>query len=199
VLGAGSGWAKSILYHPELRSQFYRFFHRADSFALGVCNGCQMMAQLKEIIPGAEDWPAFSRNRSERFEARFVTLEILPSPSIFFKGMEGSRIALPTAHGEGRADFSETGSLEKLRRGGLFSARYVDNYGQATERYPFNPNGSPEGVTAMTTQDGRFTIIMPHPERVFRSVQLSHAPAEIRAIEESPWLRMFQNARVFAG
>ncbi len=199
VLGAGSGWAKSILYHPSLRNMFRDFFHRDETFSLGVCNGCQMLAQLKDIIPGAEAWPAFTRNRSERFEARFVTLEFVKSPSVFFQGMEGSRLALPTAHGEGKADFGVTGDMNVMRDKGLFSARYVDNYGHPTERYPFNPNGSPEGVTAMCSEDGRATIMMPHPERVFRSCQLSWAPESIRRVEESPWLRMFQNARVFVG
>ena len=198
VLGAGAGWAKSILFNERLRDMFAEFFARSGAFSLGVCNGCQMLAQLKGISPGAEHWPFFSRNRSERFEARFVTLEITPSPSIFFKGMEGSRLGIPTAHGEGRADFSETGSLEEVKRRGLVSARYVDNTGRPTERYPYNPNGSPEGITALTTRDGRATIIMPHPERVFRSLQLSYAPAGLFG-EEGPWLRMFQNAREFVG
>jgi len=198
VLGAGAGWAKPILFNERLRDMFAEFFARPGAFSLGVCNGCQMLAQLKGIIPGAEHWPFFARNRSERFEARFVTLEITPSPSIFFKGMEGSWLGIPTAHGEGRADFSETGSLDEIKRRGLVSARYVDNYGRPTERYPYNPNGSPEGITALTTPDGRATIIMPHPERVFRSLQLSYAPAGLFG-EEGPWLRMFQNARRFVG
>jgi len=196
VLGAGAGWAKTILFNEHLKEMFAGFFARPGTFSLGVCNGCQMLAQLKGIIPGAERWPFFSRNRSERFEARFVTLEITPSPSIFFLGMEGSRLGIPTAHGEGRADFSETGSFDEIKRRGLVSARYVDNLGRPTERYPYNPNGSPEGITALTTRDGRATIIMPHPERVFRSLQLSHAPKGLFG-EEGPWLRMFQNARKF--
>jgi phosphoribosylformylglycinamidine synthase len=197
-LGAGAGWAKSALFNERLRVMFAEFFARPDTFSLGVCNGCQMFVQLKSIIPGAEHWPLFLRNRSERFEARFVTLEFVPSPSIFFKGMEGSRICVPTAHGEGRADFSETGSLEEIKQLGLVSARYVDNYGRPTERYPYNPNGSPEGITALTTPDGRSTIIMPHPERVFRLVQLSYAPKGLFG-EDSPWMRMFRNARRFVG
>ena len=197
VLGAGSGWAKSILYNPGLKEMFAAFFARSDSFTLGVCNGCQMVSQLKEIIPGTEHWPMFSRNRSEQFEARFVTVEVLDSPSIFFKGMAGSRIAIPVAHGEGFADFAATGSLSELSRGCQAALRYVDNYGKPTERYPFNPNGSPGGLTGVTSRDGRVTIMMPHPERVFRAVQLSYYPPELRGSEAGPWLKMFVNAREF--
>lgn len=199
VLGAGSGWAKSVLYNEALQAQFAAFFSREDTFALGVCNGCQMMAQLKDIIPGAQHWPTFSRNRCEQFEARYVTVEILPSPSVFFTGMEGSRIGIPVAHGEGRADFEHTGSLAEVRQQHLAAARYVDHRGAVAERYPDNPNGSPEGLTGLTTTDGRVTIMMPHPERVFRSVQLSYAPETWKGREEGPWLRMFQNARTFTG
>jgi phosphoribosylformylglycinamidine synthase len=198
VLGAGSGWAKSVLYHPELKDKFAEFFARSDSFALGVCNGCQMLAQLKEIIPGADSWPYFRRNISERFEARYLTVELEPSPSIFFDGMEGSRLPIPVAHGEGRADFSETGDLDALVGGGLAAVRYVDHQGEPTERYPLNPNGSPGGLTGVTTTDGRVTILMPHPERVFRNVQLSYCPPDW-IWEQGPWLRMFQNARTFVG
>jgi len=198
VLGAGAGWAKSILFNARLQEMFARFFARPETFALGVCNGCQMMAQMKGIIPGAEHWPAFKRNRSERFEARLATLEIVESPSILFRGMEGSRLAIPVAHGEGRADFAETGSMENLLERRLLSARYVDNYGRPTERYPYNPNGSPRGLAGVTTADGRATILMPHPERAFRSLQLSYAPPGLFG-EEGPWLRMFRNARRFVG
>jgi phosphoribosylformylglycinamidine synthase len=197
VLGAGSGWAKSILFNDELKEMFARFFHRTDSFALGVCNGCQMVSQLKDIIPGAADWPAFTRNKSEQFEARYVTLEILPSPSVLLRGMEGSRIGVPVAHGEGYADFRVTGSADSLAADGLIAAHYVDNHGRPTERYPFNPNGSPGGATAFTTTDGRVTILMPHPERGFRAVQLSYRPAGFCDRENGPWLRLFQNARMF--
>ena len=199
VLGAGSGWAKSILYNERLKEMFARFFARQDTFALGVCNGCQMVSQLKDIIPGAEHWPAFTRNKSEQFEARFVTLELMPSPSVLFRGMEGSRLGIPVAHGEGLADFRETGSREKVEEAGLVAARYVDNYGNPAERYPHNPNGSPGGITALTSADGRVTIMMPHPERVFRSLQMSYCPDGLLAGDEGPWLRMFQNARAFVG
>jgi phosphoribosylformylglycinamidine synthase len=199
VLGAGSGWAKSILFNEELKRMFARFFERPGTFALGVCNGCQMMAQLKDIIPGAEGWPAFVRNRSEQFEARTVTVEIMPSPSVLLAGMAGSRVGIPVAHGEGRTDFEATGSLERVREEGLMALRFVDNYGRAAERYPFNPNGSPLGITGLTSADGRVTIMMPHPERVFRSVQMSYRPPGLFEGEDGPWLRMFQNAREYVG
>jgi len=199
VLGAGTGWAKSILMNERLKEMFAAFFARTDTFALGVCNGCQMISQLKEIVPGAELWPTFSRNASEQFEARYVSVEIAPSPSIFFRGMDGSRMGIPVAHGEGRVDFTETGNHASLVAGGLVSARYVDHYGCATERYPLNPNGSPGGITAVTTTDGRVTAMMPHPERVFRAVQLSYRPGGVCDGEAGPWLRMFQNARAFVG
>jgi phosphoribosylformylglycinamidine synthase len=156
-----------------------------------------MMSQLKDIIPGAEHWPAFTRNRSEQFEGRYVTLEVMPSPSIFMKGMAGSRLAIPVAHGEGFANFAVTGSQEAVTDGGLVTARYIDNYGKPTERYPLNPNGSDGGITGLTTTDGRVTIMMPHPERVFRSLQLSYQPEGVCEGDEGPWLRMFQNARNF--
>jgi phosphoribosylformylglycinamidine synthase len=193
VLGGGEGWAKSILYHERARDEFAAFFARPDTFALGVCNGCQMMAALKELIPGAAPWPRFAKNTSEQFEARLVTVEILPSPSLFFQGMEGSRLPAVTAHGEGRAVFD---NAEDARQA-IVAARWVDNRGRPTEVYPFNPNGSPGGLTAVTTPDGRFTIIMPHPERVFRSIQLSWHPREWG--EDSPWMRLFRNARVLVG
>jgi phosphoribosylformylglycinamidine synthase len=189
VLGAGEGWAKSILFNPRARDEFAAFFARSDSFALGVCNGCQMMSNLQEIIPGAGAWPHFVRNRSEQFEARFVTVEVLPSPSLFFDGMAGSRLPVAVAHGEGYTEFADTAQRAKA----LAALRFVDNRGLATELYPLNPNGSPGGLTGVTTADGRFTILMPHPERVFRSVQNSWHPREWHM--DGPWLRMFRNAR----
>lgn len=196
VLGAGEGWAKTILFNAQLADQFALFFQRDDTFALGVCNGCQMMSNLATIIPGAEAWPKFTRNKSEQYEARFVTVEVQKSPSLFFDGMAGSRLPIAVAHGEGFADFSQQGNAAKVD----VALRFVDNYGEITERYPFNPNGSQQGVTSVTTQDGRFTVLMPHPERVFRTSQMSWAPSEWSAIPEgnSPWLRMFQNARKWA-
>jgi phosphoribosylformylglycinamidine synthase len=193
VLGGGEGWAKSILFNPRARDEFAAFFERKDSFALGVCNGCQMMSALGELVPGAEGWPRFVKNRSEQFEARLVMVEIPKSPSIFFRGMEGSRIPIATAHGEGRALFTGGRRPEDA----LACMRYVDNRGAVTETYPYNVNGSPLGITGVTTPDGRFTVVMPHPERVFRSVQMSWRPE--RWGEDSPWMRLFRNARVHVG
>ncbi len=195
VLGAGSGWAKSVLYNERLLEMFRAFFERPDSLTLGVCNGCQMISQLKDIIPGAQYWPQFKRNRSEQFEARYANVEVLKSPSLFFHGMEGSLLPIPVAHGEGRADFSQTGDFEKCQGENLISLRYIDARGEPTEQYPANPNGSPLGATAFTTPDGRATILMPHPERCFRSVQMSYRPKEQFTGEAGPWLKMFQNAR----
>jgi phosphoribosylformylglycinamidine synthase len=195
VLGAGEGWAKSILFNARARDQFMAFFGRKDSFALGVCNGCQMMSNLHELIPGAERWPHFVRNRSEQFEARFVTLEVQESPSLFFGGMAGSRIPVAVAHGEGYAEFADASAVAAAQP--LVALRYVDHRGAATETYPLNPNGSPQGITGLTTVDGRFTILMPHPERVFRAAQNSWYPAEWR--NDGPWLRMFRNARRWVG
>ncbi|SBT06959.1 phosphoribosylformyl-glycineamide synthetase [Candidatus Accumulibacter aalborgensis] len=197
VLGAGQGWAKTILFNDRAREGFSAFFARSDSFALGVCNGCQMMSALKDMIPGAEDWPLFERNRVEQFEARFTMVELLASPSIFFSGMGGSRLPLVVSHGEGRAVFA---TAEQQARA-LLAMRFIDPAGKATEVYPYNPNGSPAGVTGVTTADGRFSILMPHPERVFRSVQMSWHPAdwESRGWHDSPWLRMFRNARQWVG
>jgi phosphoribosylformylglycinamidine synthase len=195
VLGAGEGWAKSILFNARARDQFEAFFARSDSFALGACNGCQMMSNLKSIIPGAASWPHFERNLSEQYEARLTTLEIVKSPSILFAGMEGSRIPVATAHGEGRAVFRDAKHREACEF--LVGARYVDNRGTPTEAYPFNPNGSPAGITAVTTPDGRFTILMPHAERVFRTVALSWHPPEWG--DDSPWMRIFRNARKWVG
>jgi len=193
VLGAGQGWAKSILFNPMLREQFETFFKRTDTFALGVCNGCQMMSNLAEIIPGAEAWPRFQRNRSEQFEARFVMVEVQESPSILLAGMAGSRMPIVVSHGEGRAVFQGVDAQDNAN----IALRYVDNTGAVATRYPFNPNGSPDGITGLTTPDGRFTIMMPHPERTARTVQMSWHPENLG--EDSPWLRMFRNARKWVG
>jgi phosphoribosylformylglycinamidine synthase len=193
VLGAGEGWAKSALFHARAREQFEAFFSRADSFALGVCNGCQMLSNLHELIPGADHWPHFVRNRSEQFEARFALVEVLESPSILLRGMAGSRMPIAVAHGEGRAEFRDA---DQQRAAQLSMAlRYVENDGAVAERYPANPNGSPGGVTGLCSADGRVTIMMPHPERVFRSVQHSWHPPHWG--EDGPWMRLFRNARVW--
>ncbi len=193
MLGGGEGWAKSILFNPRARDEFAAFFARKDSFALGVCNGCQMLSALHELIPGAEAWPRFVKNRSEQFEARLVMVEIPESPSLFFKGMAGSRIPVVTAHGEGRALFTREHGPEDA----IVCMRYVDNRGRATDSYPYNVNGSPLGITGVTTADGRFTAVMPHPERVFRTVQMSWHPESWD--EDSPWMRLFRNARAWLG
>ncbi len=195
VLGAGGGWAKAILHDMRMRDQFAAFFERADRFGLGVCNGCQMMSQLKALIPGAEHWPRFLRNQSEQFEARWVEVEICDSASILLSGMSGTRLPVVVAHGEGRVEFEDAETAANGSR--LVALRYVDHYGQPTERFPFNPNGSPGGSTGYTTMDGRFTIMMPHPERGFREAQntWSSRPGS----GESPWLKMFENARSWVG
>jgi phosphoribosylformylglycinamidine synthase len=193
TLGGGEGWAKSILFNPRARDEFAAFFDRKDSFALGVCNGCQMMAALHELIPGAEAWPRFVKNRSEQFEARLVMVEVTASPSLFLQGMDGSRIPVVTAHGEGHALFTRGRKPERA----VVAMRYVDNRGAATEVYPMNPNGSPRGITGVTTPDGRFTVVMPHPERVFRTVEMSWHPDGWG--EDSPWMRLFRNARLWVG
>jgi phosphoribosylformylglycinamidine synthase len=235
VLGAGEGWAKSILFHDRARAEFAAFFGREDAFALGVCNGCQMMSNLRSIIPGADHWPRFVQNRSERFEARFVSVKIEKSPSVLFAGMEGSVIPIPTAHGEGYAEFTDAAAAQACSESGLVCARFVDNQqalavaqaqsrrspegegGQAqaqsrrspsgeggtlagpvyTGQYPLNPNGSPFGITALTTATGRATILMPHPERVFRTAAMSWHPAGWG--EDSPWMKLFYNARAWLG
>jgi len=197
VLGAGEGWAKSILFNAKAREMFKTFFHREDTFSLGVCNGCQMLSNLKEIIPGADAWPRFVQNESERFEARFSLVQIQESPSIFFKGMEGSHMPIAVSHGEGRAEFASEEAIGAANDSGTVSMRYINNYGDVTETYPANPNGSPDGITSLTTTDGRVTIMMPHPERVFRTVSNSWHPDEWK--EDSPWVRMFRNARKFIG
>jgi len=193
VLGAGSGWASTILFNAKLKAMFRAFFHRKDTFSLGVCNGCQMLSQLKDIIPGAEAWPRFARNLSEQFEARYETVEVLDSPSVFFKGMAGSRVPICVAHGEGRATWADDAQAPKAKA----AVRYVDGRGRPTERYPFNPNGSKGGLTGFTTVDGRATIMMPHPERCFRSAQLSYKGGLFGG-EAGPWIRMFRNAYAFA-
>lgn len=197
VLGAGGGWAKSVLFNERARDQFEAFFTRDDSFSLGVCNGCQMLSQLKSLIPGAENWPSFMRNESEQFEARVAMLRVEKTPSILLAGMEGSQLPIAVAHGEGRAEFRDTAHLRSMQSSSQVALRYIDNYGQVTTRYPANPNGSPSGITGLTTPDGRVTIMMPHPERVTRAVTNSWRPAEWT--EDGAWLRMFRNARVWVG
>ncbi len=192
VLGAGGGWAKSILFNPLARAEFSDFFHREDTFGLGVCNGCQMLSGLKELIPGAEHWPAFKRNLSEQFEARVVMVEVQESPSVFFSDMAGSKMPVVIAHGEGRAEF-----IDNAEASVKVALNYINNYGDKTTDFPMNPNGSPDGITGLTNTDGRFTIMMPHPERCFRSSQNSYQPADWK--EDGAWLRMFRNARVWVG
>ena len=193
VLGAGEGWAKTILFNMQLAEEFATYFDRADTFALGICNGCQMMSNLKSIIPGAQAWPKFTRNKAEQFQARFSMVEVTDSPSIFFNGMSGTQAPIAIAHGEGYADFSLTGDIDEA----IVAMRFIDNKGHVSETYPYNPNGSPEGITSVTTPDGRFTVLMPHAERVFRTVQQSYHPDSWG--EDSPWMRMFRNARKWVG
>ena len=192
VLGAGEGWSKSILYNPRAFDEFSAFFERADSFGLGICNGCQMMSNLYRMIPGAAHWPRFVRNRSEQFEARFTMVEVLATNSIFLDAMQGSMMPIVVAHGEGRVETRDHDADELLRQN-LACLRYVDAVGAASETYPINPNGSALGLNGFTNEDGRFTIMMPHPERIFRSVQNSWHPPDWG--EYSPWMRMFRNAR----
>ncbi len=195
VLGAGEGWAKTILFNPQAREAFQQFFHRNDSFTLGVCNGCQMLSNLKPLIPGAEHWPRFVRNLSEQFEARFSLVRIEPTPSVLLKGMVGSHIPIAVAHGEGRAEFASDIDAQAYSASGQVALRYLDNFHDATEVYPANPNGSPMGITGVTSADGRATIMMPHPERVFRSVTNSWHPDDWQ--EDGAWMRLFRNARLF--
>ncbi len=197
VLGAGEGWAKSILFNEQARNQFEGFFQREDTFSLGVCNGCQMLSNLKELIPGADLWPRFVRNESERFEARFSLVEVQKSDSVFFDGMAGSRMPIAVSHGEGRVEVRDADHLAAIEASGTVAVRYVDNHGNATQQYPNNPNGSPNAITGLTTQDGRVTIMMPHPERVFRTVANSWSPEGWG--ENGAWMRMFQNARKNVG
>ncbi|WP_262141071.1 phosphoribosylformylglycinamidine synthase [Serratia entomophila] len=193
VLGAGEGWAKSILFNDRVRDEFASFFHRPQTLALGVCNGCQMMSNLRELIPGAEHWPRFVRNLSDRFEARFSLVEVAASPSLFMQGMAGSRMPIAVSHGEGHVEVRDAAHLAALESNGLVALRFVNHAGQVTESYPANPNGSPNGITAVTSASGRATVMMPHPERVFRTVSNSWHPEEWG--EDSPWMRMFRNAR----
>ncbi|MFY8273076.1 phosphoribosylformylglycinamidine synthase [Pseudoalteromonas sp. SSDWG2] len=197
VLGAGEGWAKSILFNDMARDQFQTFFERQDTFSLGVCNGCQMLSTLRELIPGTEHWPRFVTNQSERFEARATLVEVQQSPSIFFNGMAGSRMPIAVSHGEGRAEFANDAAIQTAVNSGTVAVKYVDNYGNPTMQYPANPNGSPEAISGITSTDGRATVMMPHPERVFRAVANSWHPDEWK--EDSPWMRMFRNARKHIG
>jgi phosphoribosylformylglycinamidine synthase len=195
VLGAGGGWAKSILYHSRTRDQFEAFFHRGDTFALGVCNGCQMFSQLKELIPGAANWPKFLRNKSEQFEARLSLVEVVESPSLFLNGMAGCRMPIATSHGEGRAVFADDAA--RFAASYTVALRYVDNYGEVADKYPSNPNGSHDGICGLSNEDGRITIMMPHPERVALTKQNSWHPDNWG--KDGPWMRMFRNARVAVG
>jgi phosphoribosylformylglycinamidine synthase len=195
VLGAGEGWAKTILFNPRVRDQFAAFFDSGDTFALGICNGCQMMSAIRELIPGAEHWPRFVRNRSEQFEARLCLVEIQDSPSIFLTDMAGSLLPIAVSHGEGRAEFRDDEHRWSLEESGQVAMRFVDNRGRVAERYPANPNGSPGGIAALASADGRVTIAMPHPERVFRTVQHSWHPEGWG--EDGPWMRIWRNARVW--
>jgi phosphoribosylformylglycinamidine synthase len=195
VLGAGGGWAQSILFHEATRREFAEFFSRPDTFTLGVCNGCQMLALLRELIPGAGGWPRFLRNRSEQYEARLSLVEILESPALLFAGMHGSVLPIAVSHGEGRAAFVGDAEQHACAEQGLIVCRYSDGRGNAARLYPANPSGTPAGIAALTSVDGRATIMMPHPERVYRTVQNSWYPHE--AGEDSGWMRMFRNARVW--
>jgi phosphoribosylformylglycinamidine synthase len=197
VLGAGEGWAKSILFNSRARDEFSAFFERQDSFALGVCNGCQMMSNLRELVPGAAHWPHFVRNKSEQFEARLAMVEILESSSLFFNGMAGSKMPIAIAHGEGYAEFSGDNAVNDVLAKKLVTMRFIDNASTPTTSYPFNPNGSPQGVTGLTSTDGRFSIMMPHPERVIRNVQ--NTWQRCGDAEDSAWIRMFRNARSYIG
>jgi phosphoribosylformylglycinamidine synthase len=197
VLGAGEGWAKAILYNARARAEFSAHFQRSDAFTLGVCNGCQMLAALSELIPGTEHWPRFVRNRSEQFEARLSLVEVVESPSIFFAGMQGSVLPIAVAHGEGRAEFAHADGAGRLAADRLIAVRFVDNHQRVATTYPANPNGSPAGIAGLTTVDGRVTVTMPHPERVFRTVQNSWHPPDWH--EDGGWMRMFRNARVWLG
>jgi phosphoribosylformylglycinamidine synthase len=197
VLGAGGGWAKSILFNPRVREEFANFFARSDSFTLGVCNGCQMLSVLAELIPGAAPWPRFRANRSGQFEARLSLVEVLPSRSVLLEGMAGSRLLVPTSHGEGRAEFAQPGDLAACESDAQLAIRYIDNRGAPASLYPANPNGSPGGIAGLCSADGRVTILMPHPERVQRAAQHSWYPADWG--DDGPWLRLFRNARVFVG
>jgi len=195
VLGAGEGWAKSILFNAAARDEFAAFFARGGTFTLGVCNGCQMLSTLKELIPGAERWPRFVRNRSEQYEARLSLVRIAAARSVLFEGMQGSVLPIAVAHGEGLAEFTSHSGAGELLEHGLVVMQFVDHHESATDKYPFNPNGSPMGLAGVCSADGRVTALMPHPERVFRSVQNSWVSGEWG--EDGGWMRLFRNARVF--
>jgi phosphoribosylformylglycinamidine synthase len=195
VLGAGEGWAKSILFHEGVREEFRRFFARGDSFAFGICNGCQMFAALRDLIPGTVHWPRFVKNRSEQYEARFSLVEVLPSPSVLFAGMAGSVLPIAVAHGEGRAEFASAAAAQECATSGLVALRYVNPDRSLATTYPANPSGTPFGIAALSNDDGRVTITMPHPERSFRYLQNSWRP--VAAGEYSGWMRLFRNARRF--
>jgi len=197
VLGAGEGWAKSILFNAPVREEFSAFFHREDTFTLGVCNGCQMVSALKALIPGAAHWPRFVRNRSEQFEARLALVRVEETPSVLLRDMAGSHLPIVVAHGEGRALFGDPGALTACEASGTVALRYIENDLSVAQRYPANPNGSPGGITGLSSIDGRATIMMPHPERVYRTVQHSWAPAHWG--EDGGWLRLFRNARQWLG
>ncbi len=197
VLGAGEGWAKSILFNPKARAEFEAYFNRKDTFTLGVCNGCQMVSNLKDLIPGAKHWPRFVQNLSERFEARFCTLKVEDTPAVLLKGMAGSVLPIAVAHGEGRAEFASRVAAEECLKTGLVALRYVDGKHEYTERYPLNPNGSPFGINGLCSEDGRALVMMPHPERVFRTCQYSWHPAQWG--EDGPWMQLFRNGRIFVG
>ena len=195
VLGAGEGWAKTVLFNEQIRDQFQTFFHRPETFSLGVCNGCQMLSNLKPLIPGAELWPRFVRNLSEQFEARFSLVRIDESPSVFLRGMAGTHMPIAVSHGEGRAEFANAEALAELQQTDQIAMRFLENDLSVASRYPANPNGSPEGITGVTSADGRATLMMPHPERVYRTVQNSWHPEDWG--EDSGWMRIFRNARTF--
>jgi phosphoribosylformylglycinamidine synthase len=197
VLGAGEGWAKSILFNARARDEFASLFARPETFTLGICNGCQMLSALQELIPGADGWPRFVRNRSEQYEARLSLVRVPQSRSVLFAGMVGSILPVAVAHGEGLAEFSDAVDGAQLQARGSLALQYVDTRGQPTERYPYNPNGSSLGLAGLCSADGRVTSLMPHPERVYRTVQNSWAPRHWE--EDGGWMRLFRNARVFAG
>jgi phosphoribosylformylglycinamidine synthase len=197
VLGAGEGWAKSILFNERLSNDFAAFFARDNTFSLGVCNGCQMLSALQTLIPGAEHWPRFARNTSEQYEARLSLVRVESSPSILLEGMAGSHLPIVVAHGEGRAQFASEDAANTAEQSGTVALRFIDNHLNVTDRYPYNPNGSPQGIGGLCSRDGRVTIMMPHPERVYRGSQLSWAPSIWR--EDSGWMRLFRNGRVWLG
>jgi len=197
VLGAGEGWAKSILFNERLSNDFAAFFARDNTFSLGVCNGCQMLSALQTLIPGAEHWPRFARNTSEQYEARLSLVRVESSPSILLEGMAGSHLPIVVAHGEGRAQFASEDAVNTAEQSGTVALRFIDNHLNVTNRYPYNPNGSPQGIGGLCSRDGRVTIMMPHPERVYRGSQLSWAPPTWR--EDSGWMRLFRNGRVWLG